>query len=260
MSTNWGWVSVSLRVVERSPWVRIVVAWRRIVVVILWIELTIHLFAILLVLDLLVDHLLVPHLLMAHLLAHFLLQVGDLLLETLMDLLLDNSPDKWSEVHGHGLEVLVLLFLLVVILGLDWHLLLLGCRHDLSLLDGCLDRDLLLLHRDQLLLFLIGNHHWLSVSVWGLLPEHEKDDPVSELACGKRLSLQNLWIITFELDVVLQSFQNLWMNIVAIVVSQLFQEVGITHHSLSNLPCLLLSEGSKHGRHDHFHVHGWILE
>ena len=107
-------------------------------------------------LHLLVDHLLIPHFLLAHLLAHFLLQVGDLLLESLLHLLFDNSPDQWSQMNWHCLKVLELVLLshVVGLSFLNGYLLLLRCGSDLGPILW-LDGYFLLLSGDNFL-FILG--------------------------------------------------------------------------------------------------------
>lgn len=193
LSADGGRVSVALGVVERAPKVGIgillVVAWWRVVIIIVRVELSVLLLVrrtVLLLLDLLIDHLLIPHFLVTHLLAHFFLQVRNLFLKAFLNLLLNNSPDKRSQVNWHCLQVLELLILNPVIgLGLlNGNLLLLRRGGDLS--HRCLDWNLLLLKWDHFLLFDILQHHLgIGIPVGRLLPEHKEDDPVSELTSSK---------------------------------------------------------------------------
>ena len=83
------------------------------VVVVLWVELSVHLLSFLFILNSLVDHLLITHLLVTHLLAHFFLQVGDLLLKAFLYLLLNNSSDQRSHVNWNGLKIVELLSLVI---------------------------------------------------------------------------------------------------------------------------------------------------
>jgi hypothetical protein len=66
----------------------LVVEWR------LWRWCWVHVLgSVVLLLELLINHFFIPHFLLAHLLAHFLLQVGYLLLEPVLHLLLYDSSD-----------------------------------------------------------------------------------------------------------------------------------------------------------------------
>lgn len=248
LSADRGRVSEPLRVVERVPEVRVVEAAGTAIIILVRIVLLRllvlrHETRAVLLLELLVNHLLIPHLLVAHLLAHFLLQIGDLLLQALLHLLLDNPADQRSQMNWHRLEVLELVVLRRVLHVhlLDRHFLLLRRWLDLSLFILCLDWNFLLLWRCRFHFLFSRQNLWSGLSIGRFLPKNEENDPIGQLTSGERLSLEDLWVVAFQFDEILEPLQNLRMHIVAIVLSQILQKVWITHNSLTNLPGLLLS-------------------
>ena len=134
---------------------------------------------------LLIDHFLIPQLLLTHLLAHFFLQIGYFLLQPLLNLLLNDSPNQGSQMYWYGLKILDLILRLCRLGGLFlyWHLKLLWWWHQ-NLRVLRLDGHFLFLLRDDrtLFLFLRCQNPWLGLLGRRLLPQYKQDDPVGKLA------------------------------------------------------------------------------
>ena len=126
----------------------------------------------------------------------------------------------------------------------------------------CFDGHFLfLLGRRWVLHFQLGREDFrLRLLGWRLLPQHEQDDPIGKLTGSEGLPLQNLRIVALQLDVLLKASVDVWVQVVAIVLAQLLQEIRVAQDSLPNRPRFLLTEGGKHRRHDHLDVHRRVLE